>query len=626
MRTKTFGAWIAAVMAITGLTIIGTALFTITQVGGIEQTWRNYEHDASTKSVILNALRGDKGINTLAHHFEMFAESGDHDHIELIEKKITEALGNLAAYRMVGVNDTETKELNIIVEIVNQFAGNLALAKRMAADGKTLAEIGQAIRVDREPAINAIDILGFTLNLARQESAATMHRAVASVTLLMKFALAVSFVILVALIVGFFRYLKSRLERNQALRDLANKTAVLEATLNNVDQGISFADKDLNIVAFNQRFLELLKFPLDRFHPGDPFEFFIRYNAGRGEYGPGDVEAQIKERVNLAKQFKPHRFERERPDGTIIEINGNALPDGQGFVTTYSDITERKHAEQELLKVNSHLEDRRNELKQMAQTATKARDAAEAANRSKSEFLANMSHELRTPLNAVIGFSDMMRHELLGPVGNPQYLSYAVDIHSSGEHLLGLINDILDISKIEAGEMELFDEPVDIAQIVRSSLTLVKNRAEDGGVRLQNRASETLPDLNADERKIKQIIINLLSKAVKFTPADGTVTVEADIGDDGGFSIRVLDTGIGIAPEDIEQVMKAFTQVDSTLARKFEGTGLGLPLTKALIELHQGTLGLTCEQNVGTVATVRFPASRTLAMNADIAEDLSVVA
>lgn len=263
-------------------------------------------------------------------------------------------------------------------------------------------------------------------------------------------------------------------------------------------------------------------------------------------------------------------------------------------------------------------------LTRLADNLRVARDAAEASNRSKSEFLANMSHELRTPLNAVIGFSDMMRNELLGPINNPQYLSYADDIHSSGVHLLGLINDILDISKIESGEMELFEEPVDIAQIVRSSLTLVKTRAEGGGVKLENDATNPLPALFADARKIKQIVINLLSNAVKFTPADGTVRIAAAIEDDGSFSIMVKDTGIGIAPQDIERVLNPFIQADSSLSRKYEGTGLGLPLTKALIEMHQGRFTLTSEKGVGTEAIMRFPASRIVA--GDEKDDLSVVA
>ena len=278
----------------------------------------------------------------------------------------------------------------------------------------------------------------------------------------------------------------------------------------------------------------------------------------------------------------------------------------------------------ELQEATKRLRQQRHELKQYARSATEARDAAEASNRSKSEFLANMSHELRTPLNAIIGFSDMMRNELLGPVGNPQYLSYAGDIHSSGEHLLGLINDILDISKIEAGEMELYEEAVDIAQIIRSSLTLVKSRAEDGGVKLENFDTGPLPALFADARKIKQIVINLLSNAVKFTPADGTVRIAAAIEDDGSFSILIKDTGIGIAPEDIERVLNPFIQADSALSRKYEGTGLGLPLTKALIEMHQGRFTVTSEQGVGTEAIMRFPASRIVAGYDK--DDLSVVA
>ena len=612
MKTKTLGAWIAAVMMIAGLSVIGSALFTITQVGGIGETWRNFEHDATTKVMILNELRNAKGLYALDNDFAHIAQRNDSATITNIRKRIGDIRELLTAYEAVGVDDRELTALRTITGVIEIYAAKLVLAETMVREGKSSIVIDAMIHVDGKPALEAVTILDSALNQARMISSTRIYGSVTSVTWLMKSALAISGVIFVLLVAGFYRYLKSRSERNQALRDLAKKTAILEATLNNVHQGISFADSDLNFVAFNQRFLELLEFPLDRFKPGDPFEIFVRYNAERGEYGPGDVETLIKERVDLAKQFKPHHFERERPDGTIIEIHGNVLPNGQGFVTTYTDITDRKRAEQELLKANSRLEQRRLELKQMAQAATEARDSAVAANRTKSEFLANMSHELRTPLNAIIGFSDMMKNQILGPVGNPKYLSYAEDINSSGEHLLGLINDILDISKIEAGEMELHEEPVDITKIVQSSLTLVKARADAGGVILQNDATGPLPALNADARKIKQIVINLLSNAVKFTPTYGTVTIATAIDDDGRFSILVKDTGIGIAPEDIEKVMKPFTQADSALSRVYEGTGLGLPLTKALIEMHQGTFELDSEQGVGTTAVVRFPAGRAL--------------
>lgn len=282
-------------------------------------------------------------------------------------------------------------------------------------------------------------------------------------------------------------------------------------------------------------------------------------------------------------------------------------------------VTESEHALQmrvdELQKATEHLKKQRHELKKYAENATAARDAALAANRSKSEFLANMSHELRTPLNAVIGFSDMMRNELLGPMNNAQYFSYVNDIHASGKHLLGLINDILDISKIEAGEMELYEEAVCISQIITSCISLVHTRACENGVNLENHATDNLPMLMGDERKIKQIVINLLSNAVKFTPTGGKATISASLDEDGRIAILIKDTGIGIAPENIDNLLKPFTQADSTLARKYEGTGLGLPLTKALIELHQGTFVLSSALDAGTEAKVIFPAHRTVISN-----------
>ena len=624
MRTKTLGAWTAVVMTVIGLTVTGSALFTISQVGGIEKTWRNFENDASTKGTILNALRNDRGFTALVHNFTEYASSGKISDIEKIQKGITDTLGNLAAYRMIGVDETESAVLKSITRVVDLHSRKLALAQSMAREGKPPAEIVAAIKIDSTAAFDAIMDLEAALNEGRLTNAETVYRSVDQVTLLMKSALIISGIMLVVLVVGFFRFMKSRSERNQALRELSEKTAILEATLNNVDQGISFADTDLNLVTFNQRFLELLEFPLDRFKPGDPFEYFIRYNAERGEYGPGDIDAQVRERVDLASKFQTHHFERERPDGTVIEIRGNVLPDGQGFVTTYLDVTDRKRAEKKLLKANSDLEAQRQELKNMARMATEARDAALASNRSKSEFLANMSHELRTPLNAVIGFSDMMQNELMGPIGNPQYLSYAKDIHDSGEHLLGLINDILDLSKIEAGEMTICEETLDLGDAMKSSLKIVQPRADAGGVLIENLTPSGPLEFLGEPRKIKQILINLLSNAVKFTPEYGTVSVNTRLDEAGGYVITVSDSGIGIAPEDIEKVLQPFVQADSALSRKYEGTGLGLPLTKALIELHGGALELTSEQGVGTVATVRMPASRTVGVAS--ASDLSGVA
>lgn len=238
-----------------------------------------------------------------------------------------------------------------------------------------------------------------------------------------------------------------------------------------------------------------------------------------------------------------------------------------------------------------------------------AKEKAELANRAKSEFLANMSHELRTPLNAIIGFSEILKDEMLGPSGEPRYRAYAQDIHDSATHLLEVINDILDISKIETGKFEIREGVVAVARVVDACVRLVQGRAAEAGVALTVEVSDELPPLRADERMVKQILLNLLSNAVKFTPKGGSVTVSAAV-NDGALEIIVADTGIGIAEADIPKVMTPFFQVDSSFNKKFPGTGLGLPLANAMTELHGGTLRLQSTVSVGTTATVRFPAER----------------
>ncbi len=264
-------------------------------------------------------------------------------------------------------------------------------------------------------------------------------------------------------------------------------------------------------------------------------------------------------------------------------------------------------SEAELKRLNEELEQRVHERTRDLEAVTLR---AEAANRAKSEFLATMSHELRTPLNAIIGFSEIIKTETFGPVGSVKYRGYAEDIHQSGQHLLDLINDILDLSRVEAGEDELREEHLDIPTVIESVLRLVRQRAEKGGLQLEWELPDDLPLLYADERKVKQILINLMSNAIKFTDPGGKVRFTAWCRADSGFVFQIVDTGIGIAAKDIPKALSQFGQIDSDLDRKYEGTGLGLPLTKALAEMHGGCLTLQSEVGVGTTVTLRFPATR----------------
>jgi PAS domain S-box-containing protein len=247
--------------------------------------------------------------------------------------------------------------------------------------------------------------------------------------------------------------------------------------------------------------------------------------------------------------------------------------------------------------------------KQAEEAMTSAREAAELANRSKSEFLATMSHELRTPLNAIIGFSEIIEQQLLGPVGQDQYCEYAHDINESGKHLLQLINDILDVARLEVGRVALREEVTDPAALVQAGLGMVRERAQAGQVTLETALPGNLPQLWADPRRLKQVLVNVLGNAVKFTPPGGTVTIRVTA-DASGLAIAVTDTGIGIAPEDLAKVMAPFGQVDSGMARRYDGSGLGLPLSRKLMDLHGGALSLESRLGAGTTVTLRFPADR----------------
>jgi two-component system cell cycle sensor histidine kinase PleC len=252
------------------------------------------------------------------------------------------------------------------------------------------------------------------------------------------------------------------------------------------------------------------------------------------------------------------------------------------------------------------------ELEEQKSIAEAARQRAEDANVAKSRFLATMSHELRTPLNAILGFSEVMKSELMGPIGNDKYKEYASNIHTSGAHLLNLINEILDLSRIEAGRYELREEPVRLADVVEDSCELMKLRASSKGLHLELDLEPDLPQLWADERAVRQIVLNLLSNALKFTPRNGTVTVCVAKLPDGRQCLAVADTGPGIPPEEIPKVLQAFGQ--GSLAHKTAegGTGLGLSIVQNIVQLHDGEFDLQSELRKGTTVVITFPKTRVM--------------
>ena len=284
-------------------------------------------------------------------------------------------------------------------------------------------------------------------------------------------------------------------------------------------------------------------------------------------------------------------------------VSSNQLYDAGGaLILSYANILDVT----EMNAYKARLESKNREL-------IAANEKAEFANRTKSEFLANMSHELRTPLNAVIGFSEIIHNEAFGPC-DERYRDYALDINQSGQHLLDLINDILDISKVESGAGDIHEEQIEIREVIVSVMTMLKGRAQKGGVKLELEVPDHPPALRADNRKLKQILMNLLSNAIKFTDPGGTVILRIWCRTGSGYVFQVVDTGIGIALDDIPKALAPFQQVDGELSRRYEGTGLGLPLAKSLVELHGGSLDLQSRLGIGTTVTVRLPEERVVSI------------
>jgi PAS domain S-box-containing protein len=273
-------------------------------------------------------------------------------------------------------------------------------------------------------------------------------------------------------------------------------------------------------------------------------------------------------------------------------------------VTVWLDITERKRAERDLLA---------------------AKEQAELANRSKTEFLANMSHETRTPLNAIIGFSQVIAGEMLGPIGTPKYIGYAHDILVSAEHLLGIINDILDLSKLEAGKLDLTEEVIDLPKTMEDLLQLADAKARASEIRIVLRREGAVPPLLADARKVKQIVLNLLINAIKFSHAGGEVAIVLRTLS-GAVTIDVVDHGIGMDAEEVALAMTRFGQVASAWTRKHDGTGLGLPLAIGLTEIHGGTLTVRSTKGVGTTVTVAFPRERSQPLHEAVGGEIRAVA
>jgi signal transduction histidine kinase/HAMP domain-containing protein len=363
--------------------------------------------------------------------------------------------------------------------------------------------------------------------------------------------------------------IRTMMDREIAARRSAQ--ARLVNAIESSDEGVVLVDGDNRILIANSQ----------------AARFFPSFGAG---FAPGAPMPPPLEQALVEP-----KGEMQLADGRWLRLANSATNDG-GRVVIVSDITELKAREAAL---------------------HQAKDQAEAASRAKTEFLANMSHELRTPLNAVIGLSEIMSGEVLGPIGQPKYKEFAGDIVSSGRHLLDIINDILDSVKLQSGKMTLHLQPTAIGAIVESAIRIVREQAESAAIKLVCSIEPNIPLVNADELRLRQVVLNLISNAIKFTSKGGLIAVTAQRSG-GDVRVAVSDTGIGMAPEDIPKALEPFSQVDNSLSRKYGGTGLGLPLSKLYVEGHGGTLSIESARGHGTTVSFALPAATSVSVPTEV--------
>jgi two-component system cell cycle sensor histidine kinase PleC len=402
----------------------------------------------------------------------------------------------------------------------------------------------------------------------------------------------------------------------------------LSQALEEMHAGLALFDAEDRLVFCNRTYREFYGIPAELSRPGTPFRDMLLDEVGRGQIEMNAEEQTRFVALRLERRKLQHAqggagggdvsvIEQRNSDGRWLQIHERIMA-GDWIVGVHVDATGLKSKEQalkahirELDEMRSELEVRTAELSQLASNLASARDAALGAARSKANFLANMSHELRTPLNAVIGFAEILAGGSAGTL-TPQQTEYLGDIRSSGKHLLGVINDILDISKADAGKINLQEEEIELAELIRSTARLMQASARGKGLELRTEIPEALAHILVaiDVRRFRQVLLNLLSNAIKFTPSPGKVIISLETAVQNGLIVAVSDTGIGIADQDQSKVFSPFEQADSSLSRRFEGTGLGLALVKALIDLHHGKVDLESAPGVGTRVTIWLPPKR----------------
>lgn len=397
---------------------------------------------------------------------------------------------------------------------------------------------------------------------------------------------------------AFFRLVSQRVgaeynrwRAEQALREGNKRTRLadqrLREAVESISDGFALYDAEDRLILFNRKWMDFYGYDAEEAFPGITYEELVRLDAKNGAVA-GDPELYIRQRLAYRRQFRGS-LDLQLSDGRWITIRETPTSSG-GIVGIQADITDRMEAAEALLA---------------------ERTAAENANRAKSDFVSKISHELRTPLNAILGFAEIIKDAHFGPVGNPRYMEYASDIHISANHVLELVNTLLDLARIESGEEELREEVLDVGEMVRAALIFLRDIAARKNIAIELFLDDGLPRLLADRRKMKQILVNLMANGIKYNKPGGRIIISVHANPTEGFVFEVTDTGQGIAAEDVGNALKPYGRVQNARVEE-TGTGLGLPLAKSLAEMHGGSLKVDSVVGFGTMVTVTLPWSRAV--------------
>lgn len=397
---------------------------------------------------------------------------------------------------------------------------------------------------------------------------------------------------------AFFRLVAQRVgaeynrwRAEQALREGNARTRAADHRLREAVEGISDAfvlyDEEDRLVLFNRKWIDFYGYDAEDAIPGITYEELVRLDARNGTVA-GDPDQYVRQRLAYRRQFRGS-LDLRLSDGRWITIRETPTFSG-GIVSVQTEITDRMEAVEALLTEKA---------------------AAEQASQAKSDFVSNMSHELRTPLNAILGFAEIIKDAHFGPIGNPRYKEYAGDILTSANHVLDMVNSLLDLARIESGEEDLREEALDVGEEVRAALVFLREAAASKNIAIDFFLSDGLPKLRADRRKIKQILVNLLTNGIKYNKPGGRIIISVGANETDGFVFEVADTGPGIAADNIESALEPYGRIRTSSTAE-TGTGLGLPLAKSLAEMHGGSLKIDSVVGFGTMVTVTLPWSRAI--------------